>query len=185
VEAARALADLPAASLGEVERQAFADFVAAQRVNADQPESHLRLGLFYVQRGQTSLAEQAYWDAIRVGARHVGGYLNLADLYRAQRRDGEGEQVLREGLRQVYQPAALHHSLGLLLVRRRALDEALVELGRAVELEPLVPRFAHGYGVALHSVGREAEARRVLEAALRQHPDDPELGATLASWSAR
>jgi tetratricopeptide (TPR) repeat protein len=181
VEAARALGEVQEHTLAPVQRTAFNEFVAAQRVNADQPESHIRLGLLHLQQGEVAEAERAYRDAIRVRPRYLGGYLNLADLYRAQGRDPEGEQVLREGLRNVHRPAALHHSLGLLLVRRRALDDAVTELGRAAELEPDVPRFAQVYGIALHSVGRTAEARRVLEDARRRAPNDAGINEALAA----
>jgi Flp pilus assembly protein TadD len=89
--------------------------------------------------------------------------------------------VLRDGIAVVHEPCVLHHSLGLLLVRRRALDEAIVELAKAVELEPDVARFTHVYAVALHSVGRTRDALRVLEDAQRRAPHDPEIAAALAS----
>jgi tetratricopeptide (TPR) repeat protein len=179
VEAARALGDAPERLLTPDQRAAFGEFVAAQGVNADQPESHLRLGVFYQQRGRVVEAERAYRDAIRIRPRFAGGYVNLADLYRALGRESEGEQVLREGIGRAYRPGVLYHSLGLLLVRRRALDEALVALAKAVELEPDLPRFAYVYAVALHSVDRAAEAVRVLETALRRAPDNAEIRAAL------
>ena len=89
--------------------------------------------------------------------------------------------MLRAGLRSVHRPAALHHSLGLLLVRRGALEQALPELARAVELEPGFPRFAQVYGVALHAAGRTAEAISVLQEALRRFPGDRELTGALAA----
>jgi len=185
VEAVRALADVPEQALTSAQRAAFAEFVTAQQVNADQPESHLALGVLHVRRGQIAAAEQHYRNAIRIAPRHIGGYLNLADLYRAQGRDADGERVLREGLRTVHQPAALHHSLGLLLVRQGALDQALPELGRAVALEPGVARFAQVYGIALRTAGRTAEARHVLEEALRRSPSDPALAEALAALPRR
>jgi Flp pilus assembly protein TadD len=185
VEAARLVAEVPDHRM-TVEHRAAADaafdeFVAAQLVNAERPESHLRLGVFYTQRGQLELAERHYREAIRVGPGHAGGYVNLADLYRAQGRDVEGERILRQGLETVHQPAALHHSLGLLLVRTRRLDQAVTELARAVAMEPDVPRFAHVYAVALQSVGRTGEAVQVLEDARRRAPWDTEITAALAS----
>lgn len=184
VEAARALADAADHRFTTEQRAAFDEFVAAQLVNAERPESHLRLGFFHTRRAQLAQAERNYRDAIRVGPRYPGGYLNLADLYRELGRDVEGEQVLREGLRTVHQPAVLHHSLGLLLVRARRLEQAITELAKAVELEPEVTRFAHVYAVALHTVDRTAEAVRVLESALRRAPYDREIMDALAGFKA-
>jgi tetratricopeptide (TPR) repeat protein len=184
VEAARAMAEVPDHRLTASQRAAasvaFDEFVAAQQVNAERPESHLRLGLFHYRRGRLAEAERAYQDAIRIGPRYAGGYLNLADLYRSQGRDVEGERILRDGLLTVHDPGVLHHGLGLLLVRARRLDAALPELAKAVELEPDVPRFAHVYAVALQSVGRTDEALRVLEDARRRAPWDDAILEALA-----
>lgn len=184
VEAARALAEASDRVVTAEQQVAFDEFVAAQFVNAERPESHLRLGVFYLQRGQPEQAERAYLAAIRVGPRNAGGYLNLADLYRAQRRDADGERILRDGVRTVHQPAVLHHSLGLLLVRTQQLDQAITELAKAVELEPDVTRFAHVYAVALHSVGRSEDAVRVLEERRRRSPANTEIVEALTSMRA-
>jgi Flp pilus assembly protein TadD len=184
VEAARMLAETPDHLMTAEQRGALDEFVAAQRVNAERPESHLRLGVFYLQRGQPEPAEREYLAAIRIGPRYAGGYVNLADLYRAQGRDADGERVLRDGLRTVHQPAALHHSLGLLFVRLRRLDQAVSELAKAVELEPDVTRFAHVYAVALHSMGRTGDAVRVLEETQRRAPYDREISEALTGIKA-
>jgi Flp pilus assembly protein TadD len=181
VETARVLADVADQRMTGEQRVAFDEFVAAQLVNAERPESHLRLGVFYARRGRLDEAERAYRNAIRTGPRYAGGYANLADLYRAQGRDVEGEQVLREGLRTVHQPAVLHHSLGLWLVRAHRLDEAIVELAKAVELEPEVTRFAHVYAVGLHTAGRTGDAVRVLDQARRRAPNDRDIIDALAA----
>ena len=44
--------------------------------------------------------------------------------------------------------AALHHSLGLSLVRQQRKPEALKELKRATELDPTNRRYAYVYDVA-------------------------------------
>jgi Flp pilus assembly protein TadD len=185
VEAARVLAEIPGARMTTEQRAhaaaAFDEFVAAQLINAERPESHLRLGVFHTRRGRIDLAEHHYREAIRVGPRYAGGYANLADLFRALGREGEGEQVLRDGIGAVHQPAVLHHSLGLLLVRTRRLDEAIVELAEAARLDPDVPRFAHVYAVALHTVGRSREAVDILDQAVLRAPHDRDLQETLTT----
>jgi Flp pilus assembly protein TadD len=184
VEAARVLAPVPDARMTDLQRAvaaaAFDEFVAAQRVNAERPEVHVRLGLFHAQRGRPAEAEHAYGEAIRLGPAYAGGYANLADLYREQGRDPEGERVLRAGLEKVHRPGILRHSLGLLLVRSHRLDEAVPELERAATLEPDAPRFALAYALALDAIGRRDEALTVLEHALERTPRDRELNQALA-----
>ena len=85
--------------------------------------------------------------------------VNLADLYRATGREGEGERVLREALGRDPRSAAAHHALGLLLVRRKQMPEALVELETAARLAPESARYGYVYAVGLHGTGT-AEGRR-------------------------
>ena len=82
-------------------------------------------------------------------------------------------------------PAAggIWHALGLNLVRQKRHADAIDPLRKAVELEPERARYAYVLGVALDSVGRSPEARRVLEQALVRHPADQELRMALDELS--
>ena len=91
------------------------------------------------------------------------------------------EAELREGIRRTPGAAALHHALGLSLVRRKEYREALASLGRAVELDPDSTRFAYVHAVALHSRRRTDEAVTALEAALERHGRSRDLLLGLAS----
>ncbi|HET9229412.1 MAG TPA: multiheme c-type cytochrome [Thermoanaerobaculia bacterium] len=119
------------------------EYQEAQEANADRPEAQLNLGWLAALRGDFSTAESHYRNAMRSG--FAPAYVNLADLYRLQGRDAEGEALLR----QAPDDASVHHALGLLLVRLGRLDEALPELARAVELAPGEARYAYVYEVAL------------------------------------
>ena len=68
--------------------------------------------------------------------------------------------------------AAVHHALGLLLVRLQRQGDALIELARAAELEPERARYAYVYAVGLHSAGRAGEAMTVLKDTLARHPGE-------------
>ena len=109
--------------------------------------------------------------------------VNLADLYRTQERDEEGEHILRQGLAVAPNDAALHHALGLLLVRRGRQSEALDALGRAAELRPDNPRYSYVFGVALHSAHQSTRALEVLTQAYERHPGEPEILVGLATIS--
>jgi Flp pilus assembly protein TadD len=78
----------------------------------------------------------------------VPAWANLADLRRLQGREPEAEATLREGLTAMPDAAALHHALGLSLVRQQRKSEALAELRRATELDPANPRFKYVYDIA-------------------------------------
>lgn len=159
VEAARVLAPaLP--SLPEAQRDAFAraldEYRAAQTVDADRPEAHMNLGLLAAQMGDLAAAEREYRQALRLQPDFVPAAVNLADVLRLSGRDAAGEVVLREALARAPRAAALHHALGLRLLRAGRSGPALAALARATRLAPEVARYAEVYAVAR----QELRARR-------------------------
>ena len=120
--------------------------------------------------------------ALQVDSSFVPAYLNLADLLRAEGREAEGEQLLRQAIARGDDSGAARHALGLTLVRQARADEALAELAAAVEAAPQNARFSYVYGVALHSSGQVATAFTVLGAALDAHPYDVAILTALLSF---
>ena len=137
MQAARTLAPLAddafgADALAEF-RRAADEYVAAERFNADRPEHRTNLGGFLAERGESDAAEAEYRAALQLDQRFVPAWANLADLRRLQGREPEAESTLREGLAAIPDAAALHHALGLSLVRQQRKDEALRELRKATQ----------------------------------------------------
>jgi Tfp pilus assembly protein PilF len=186
IEAASLLAPVPTEQLSAAERTAFArasaEYVASQQYNADRAEARVNLGTFYANRGDRVKGEVEIKAAIELNPHFTPAYVNLADLYRVQSRDGEGERILRDGLKVLPKSAILHHALGLALVRLKRTDAALVELERATVLEPNNARFAYVYAVALHSTGKSAAAIKRLEKTLAARPNDRDVLEALASF---
>jgi predicted CXXCH cytochrome family protein len=185
LEAAHALASVPGDRLTQAQRAAvdrgLAEYVAAQRFNADRPESHLNLGLLYLAQQRPVEAEAALKTALELDPRFVPASVNLADFYRATGRDAEGERVLREALRRNTRSATARHALGLLLVRQQRMPEAVAELEAAARLAPESARYGYVYAVALHDLGRPKQARDVLTRVLARHPYDRDaLAAQIA-----
>jgi len=187
IRAAALLAPVPTANQPPADREHFeraaAEFVAAQRLNADRPEARSALGNFYARRGLTTDAEAEFKAGLQLSPQYVPAAINLADLYRQLGRDREGESVLRTAVGFSPQDAGLHHALGLALIRLKRLDDALTELRRAADLEPERARYAYVYAVGLHSAGRKDEAVTVLTKILTRHPDDRETLQALISFN--
>jgi predicted CXXCH cytochrome family protein len=187
IRAASLLAPVPTANQPSADRERFeraaAEFVAAQRFNADRPESRSALGNFYARRGLFADAEGEYRAGLRLSPQYAPAAINLADLYRQLGRDGDGESVLRATIATSPQDAGLHHALGLTLTRLKRSDEALVELRRASELEPDRARYAYVYAVALNSTGNASDAITVLKEHLTRHPDDRDILLALVAFS--
>jgi hypothetical protein len=102
LEATRVLAPVPSAQWNRKRRShleaGIAEYRASQYVNGDRAGSHLNLGWLDTQLGQLQQAEQAYRKAIDMDPSFAPAYVNLADLYRVQRRDDRGERTLRQAL---------------------------------------------------------------------------------------
>jgi len=187
IRAVSLLAAVPTANQPPADRERFeraaAEFINAQRFNADRPEARSALGGFFAKRGRAADAEAEYKAALRLSPQFAPAAVNLADLYRALGREAEGESVLRAALVASPQDAGLHYALGLNLVRLKRTDEALTELGRAAELDPGQVRYAYVYAVALHSAGRVNDALAELKENLARHPDDRDTLSALISFS--
>jgi len=186
LEAVNALVGTVAAlSLTSEQRAAFeravVDYRQTQAFNADRAESWTNLGSLESRLGNVDSAEAAYRRAIRMQPAFIPSYVNLADLYREQHRDVDGERVLR----QAPDGADVHHALGLLLVRQRRVDEALGELAKAVQESPDLPRYVYVYAVALDSVGQHAKALALLEKAAQRFTGDRDILAALVQLSAQ
>jgi len=159
------------------------EFVAAQELNADRPEARSLLARYYARKGDAAAAEREYRVALRSSPHFTPAAVNLADLYRQLGRDQDGVAVLREALQASPKDGGLHHALGLALVRLKQQDAAIDELRRAAELEPDRARYAYVYAVGLESLGRRAEAVKVLKDNLKRHPHDRETLLALINFA--
>ena len=79
-------------------RLAAGEFIAAQKLNADRPESRTGLGTFYLRQGRVAEAEAEYKAALRLSPQFAPAAVNLADLYRATNREADGLDALRTAL---------------------------------------------------------------------------------------
>jgi Tfp pilus assembly protein PilF len=190
LEAVNALADtVPVVTLTAEQRRVFeravAEYRDVQTFNADRAESWLNLGSLEVRLGNRERAAADYQRAIRLQPQFMPAYVNLADLYREQGRDADGERVLRQALALHPESADVRHALGLLLVREKRSDAALAEFAKAAELSPENPRYAYVYAVALDSLGQRSRAVAVLEQAQRRFTGDRDILTALVQFSAR
>jgi tetratricopeptide (TPR) repeat protein len=161
------------------------EFRQSQAASAERAEAQVMLGAFEASVGRPDAAEAAYRAAISLQPQFAPAYVNLADLLRATGRDAEGELLLRNALGVL--PAlgrpSVQHALGLQLARARRYDDALVWLRLAAEGAPENARFAFVYAVALHDMGRPADARRILEQAAARHQYDGDILGALVAFS--
>ena len=185
IDAAQLLAGLPPEAVDAAQRAALAaataEYIAAQEFNADRPEAHSNLGIYYARIGQHDRSVVELKRALAIDPAFVPAAVNLADLFRASGDDSQAESTLRAALRISAADPSLHYALGLTLARQQRLADALVELQQAARIAPAEPHYAYVYGVALHSSGKQEEAIRVLAAAQKRFTGDVELLQALAT----
>ncbi len=178
-EAVRVLALSMSEAASPVVQRAFEaameDFIATQLATAERPESHINLAVVYTDLARLEDAEREYRTALGLDPANIAAAVNFADLRRMQGRDEEGEQILREVLKQTPRSAAARHALGLTLIRLGQREEALAELSRAAEWAPEVARHGYVYAVALDSMGQPGRALRVMRGAHETHPYDRDI----------
>jgi tetratricopeptide (TPR) repeat protein len=182
------LAAIAAAPPESLDANAVREYELSQQENADQPGAHINVGNLYASLGRVEDAAAAYQAALRLDGTSAPAYVNLADLRSRSGENAVAIEVLRTGLRaqagaENAQTAALHHALGLALVRERRYEEAIKELQVASKQAPNDARFAYVLGVALYDSGKRQQGLRVLKQALTQHPNDPDLLNALAAYA--
>jgi Flp pilus assembly protein TadD len=186
IEAARVLAPaIPGASnmaQHAAWRTASEEFVAAQRYNADRPESMVVLGSFEAALRQFDDAQAAFAAARALDPAFVPAYVNAAEALRVSGREADAEAMLRDGVQKVPRDAALHHALGLALARRKEPAGAMRELDLAARLAQDEPRYVYVYAVALNSYGRSRDAVRVLERAIERFPRQRDMLVALVTF---
>jgi len=184
LQAARVLASLPLNEVPDVERATILagveELIAALEVNAERSEFQLNLGVLYATTGRGEEAERAYRRAIDQDPGGVAGRVNLADMYRVQSRDAEGEILLREAVALAPENADVQHALGLLLIRRNKRNEAGAALGRAWRLAPDNSGYGIAFALAIEGEGDLAGAVTVLREVEQRHPRDPRVISALS-----
>jgi tetratricopeptide (TPR) repeat protein len=184
-EAARILSDVGDDSLSTEQRapreKVTAEYLDSLKHDADWPATNVNIGNLHMRQHRIAEAIAAYERALFLDQRFAQAYVNLADAYRQQGRDTDGEKVLRRGIALLPQAADLRHALGLLLVRKGEKHEALKELSAAATLAPDNARYLYVFAVGLHSAGKRTEALAVLRKGDMRHPYNLEILSALVS----
>ena len=183
--AGRALAPVPDEALELRTRSrrdnAFAEWITTQRASSDRAWAHLNIVTAQAERGRFADAEDSFGTARRLDPGFHPALVNLADLYRMQGRDDEGEKMLRDALELAPDAGGTWHALGLLLVRQKRYLDAIAPLARAAELQPEDPHFGYVYAIAVHTTGDADGGVKILEGVVARHPRDPEILYGLAT----
>jgi tetratricopeptide (TPR) repeat protein len=183
-EAARVLARVPRAALNGGQRRkleaALDEFKAGVLVNNDRAASHLTLGVLYESMNDLNAAEQAYEAAIRVEPTVTGPRTNLAALFERQAEEAERNagQIAQQNREAAVELVMQSQKLRERVAKLR--EDELPLLGRDASLVPDVAVIQYRYGLSLYLHGRNEEALKSLENAVRLEPNTPDFVLGLA-----
>src|SRR5208282_4277056 len=124
-----------------------------QRNMSDRPEGYLNQGIILAAVGRLPEAEQVYLLGLSRFPKFVALYANTADLYRAKGEDLKGKAYIEQGLLQQPKNATLHYSLALWWIRNGNKPNGILELRKAVALEPKDPTYTYAFASFLQSAG--------------------------------
>ncbi|WP_040674742.1 multiheme c-type cytochrome [Rhizobium grahamii] len=182
VAAATALGSTPADLFGNRRgsfEAAVDDLRAYVVANADVAEAQSNYGFFLFGQRRETDAEIAFKRAISLDPTLEGSHVNLAEFYRAIGQNDSSEQTYAKAVYQFPEQADLRYGHGLALVRKRALNDAIVEFGEAVRLDAGSSRYKTTLAVALDAAGRTTEALDKLDSWAAANADADITGLAL------
>jgi Flp pilus assembly protein TadD len=136
---------------GDVESAVTAFAAAAAEPNV-RPWVVYALGLSYTALGRHADAAAAWERVILAAPDFSAVYIDLADAYLQQSDASRALQVLRDGSRRWPSDPEFHNAIGVIHVRRGALDDGIAAFARAAEVAPEEP-------LAYFNLGRAYQIR--------------------------
>jgi predicted CXXCH cytochrome family protein len=164
-------------------KSATTEYLEARAFNTDRGEGLVDLAHVAALTGDFKHAEDNLREALEIDRTFSAAYVNLADLYRSQRRDEDAEAILRLGLERAADRAAIEFALGLTLVRLQRHDEATDHLKRAYGMRPETIRFGYVYAVAQFDGGKREAALRTLEHLHKRYPANRDVLQLLVGYN--
>jgi Flp pilus assembly protein TadD len=129
---------------------------------------------YYTSSNRNRDAIVQYEEALKLTPQSALALNNLAGLYQREK-DGRALATAEKALKLAPEHPGVQDTLGWILVEQGQLPRAVELLGKAAAKVPKAGPIRYHYGVALARVGKKAEARRELEAAIATGQKFPEL----------
>jgi Flp pilus assembly protein TadD len=152
------------------------------RLNPNNDNVHVNLGLAMDNNGQLEAAIGEYREALRLNSKNDVAHYDLG-LALDDKGDLEGAiEEYRRALRLNPGNEDAHNNLGSALYRKGNVDEAISEYREGLRLNPENESAHYNLGIALGAKGALDEAIAESRAAVRLNPNNPALHYSLAYW---
>jgi type IV pilus assembly protein PilF len=156
----------------------------AQKITPNDPKIYNARGLIYFQQEQYQNAIAQFEKALRFDPNFTEAHNNLGTTYAQMQKWDEAIAEFRIALNDPFYrtPELAHYNLGLALMEKGELIEAVKQLHSAVQIRPNFSRALDKYGVALFRLNRIQEAVKQFKKAIEADPQyiDPYLDLGLA-----
>jgi len=159
----------------DIFNQAFKELMNVYDINSWRGEGRLNQGSLALEMNDLTRAEKSFKQAIDIEPYFEGGYINLADIYRAQQRVLQVATVLLKGIRNLPNSATLHYAYGLHLRRRKEMNKAIDSFKTTMGLSPDNPQFAYTYILALDGNKKSKQALSQLKALIHNYQNKKQL----------
>ncbi len=183
IEVVRALAEVKIENIESNYKNLYLkakqEYITAQEQIMWRGEGHYNLALFESGQGNISEAKDHYLKAQSIDPYFPAAYLNLADLFRAEKNEKNSIAQIEMGLSILPENPDLNFSKALYLVRNQTPQEALTYMGKAVSLAPQNSYYSYVYAVALNDFGQTDKALFVLNQAIQYSQYDENLNLML------
>jgi len=136
------------------DQEARASLAALAESRPNDPEVRLWFGRAEEALGHSDGAELEYRECIRITPTSFDGYVALATLYASGERASDARAVLDDARAHVPESASMRRQLGDLEMQRGALDAAITEYRRALELDGRDTPSLFGLATSLRRLGR-------------------------------
>jgi len=138
--------------------QAFKELIHVNSINSWRGEGAANQGMLAFKMNKLSEAEKAFKHSIKVEPYFEVGYINLADIYRAQQKPLQVASVLNKGIENNPKSAALYYSYGLHFVRQKNIEKGLPLFEKSMTLMPDNAQYAYTFVLAMDGSGQSKEA---------------------------
>mgnify|MGYP000067034542 CR=1 FL=1 len=155
--------------------KAFKELIQANNINSWRGEGMANIGVVVLEMNQPNEAAKSFMKAIAIEPYFEAAYINLADIYRAQKKPFQVNSVLLKGIKNNPKSASLHYSYGLYFVRQKKLSEVISLFEKAMVLMPDNPQYAYTFVLAIDGEGKSQQAITKLKALIGNYQNNAQL----------
>lgn len=124
------------------------EYLSIQRFNADRAFARVNIGNVYAAQRNLEGAIKAYQGAIKIEPIFPYSYINLANIYRHQKKPMQEFETLKQGLKATPKSAPLHYAMGMTAHRNHESKQARLHLKQAAHYAPDEAQYWYAHALA-------------------------------------